>query len=207
MQSRVPLPAGRRPGPAFACVATGCSSAGKSLRYGNLRDVDCAGTCLLHKGLVLAATRCGREVPEDRGLAAQWDWVAEQTRTYLASGGTEGHESNGVYTLVLATTGRRNGIPRRTCVIYGTAGEDFVVASEGGADEKRILRANPHRVPPSQSCTASLSVSVSVNSGGAWRSWARNRTACSTPRSRGGRPGRSRRASRSRSRCRVRRRA
>jgi hypothetical protein len=44
---------------------------------------------------------------------SQWDWVAEHTRTYLASGGTEGHESNGLRTLVLAT-GRRTGTPRRT---------------------------------------------------------------------------------------------
>jgi deazaflavin-dependent oxidoreductase (nitroreductase family) len=72
----------------------------------------------------------------DRATDSQWDWVAEQTRTYLASGGTEGHESNGVYTLVLATTGRTTGIARRTCLIYGTAGEDFVVvASKGGADD------------------------------------------------------------------------
>ncbi|MGC7102408.1 nitroreductase family deazaflavin-dependent oxidoreductase [Amycolatopsis lurida] len=72
----------------------------------------------------------------DRATDSQWDWVAEQTRTYLASGGAEGHESNGVYTLVLATTGRRTGIPRRTCLIYGRSGEDFVVvASKGGADE------------------------------------------------------------------------
>ncbi|WP_410644810.1 nitroreductase family deazaflavin-dependent oxidoreductase [Amycolatopsis sp. lyj-346] len=72
----------------------------------------------------------------DRATDSQWDWVAEQTRTYLASGGTEGHESNGVYTLLLATTGRRTGVPRRTCLIYGTSGDDFVVvASKGGADE------------------------------------------------------------------------
>jgi deazaflavin-dependent oxidoreductase (nitroreductase family) len=40
------------------------------------------------------------------------------------------------------------GIPRRTCLIYGTAGEDFVVvASKGGADEDPAwftnLRADP----------------------------------------------------------------
>src|SRR5215831_1103190 len=52
----------------------------------------------------------------DRATDSNWDWVAEHTRTYLASGGTEGHESNGVYTLVLATTGRRTGEPRRTCL-------------------------------------------------------------------------------------------
>ncbi|SFW92017.1 nitroreductase family deazaflavin-dependent oxidoreductase [Amycolatopsis australiensis] len=72
----------------------------------------------------------------DRATDSKWDWVAEQTRTYLASGGTEGHESNGLYTLILATTGRKSGLPRRTCLIYGTSGEDFVVvASKGGADE------------------------------------------------------------------------
>jgi deazaflavin-dependent oxidoreductase (nitroreductase family) len=72
----------------------------------------------------------------DRATDSKWDWVAEQTQAYLASGGTQGHESNGVYTLVLATTGRRTGEPRRTCLIYGTSGDDFVVvASKGGADE------------------------------------------------------------------------
>ncbi len=84
----------------------------------------------------------------DRATDSTWDWVAQQTRLYLASGGTEGHESNGVYTLVLATTGRRTGEPRRTCLIYGTSGDDFVVvASKGGADQDpdwfKNLRADP----------------------------------------------------------------
>lgn len=51
-------------------------------------------------------------------------------------------------TLILATTGRRTGTPRRTCLIYGTSGDDFVVvASKGGADEDpawlKNLQANP----------------------------------------------------------------
>ena len=72
----------------------------------------------------------------DHATDSRWDWVAEHTRTYLASGGTEGHENNGVHTLVLATTGRRSGIPRRTCLIYGTVGEEYVVvASKGGSDD------------------------------------------------------------------------
>jgi deazaflavin-dependent oxidoreductase (nitroreductase family) len=71
----------------------------------------------------------------DRATDSQWDWVAEQTRAYLASGGTEGHESDGVRVLVLATTGRRTRVPRRTCLIYGIAGDAYVVvASNGGAD-------------------------------------------------------------------------
>src|SRR3954470_16805358 len=84
----------------------------------------------------------------DRATDSTWDWVAEHTRRYLASGGTDGHESNGVYTLVLATTGRTTGQPRRTCLIYGTSGDDFVVvASRGGPDEDpgcfKTLRAAP----------------------------------------------------------------
>ncbi|NUP53250.1 MAG: nitroreductase family deazaflavin-dependent oxidoreductase [Catenulispora sp.] len=72
----------------------------------------------------------------DRAADSQWDWVAEHTRKYLASDGAEGHESNGVLNLVLATTGRKSGTPRRNCLIYGTSGEDFVVvASKGGSDE------------------------------------------------------------------------
>jgi deazaflavin-dependent oxidoreductase (nitroreductase family) len=79
----------------------------------------------------------------DRATDSQWDWVAEHTRTYLASGGTEGHENNGVHTLVLATTGRRTGTPRRTCLIYGTSGDEYVVvASKGGADEDPSWFAN-----------------------------------------------------------------
>lgn len=84
----------------------------------------------------------------DRATDSQWDWVAEQTRTYLTSGGAQGHESDGVRMLVLATTGRITGRPRRTCLIYGTSGDDFVlVASKGGADEDpdwfKNLRADP----------------------------------------------------------------
>ena len=65
----------------------------------------------------------------DRATDSQWDWVAEQTRTYLSSGGTEGREADGVRMLVLATTGRVTGQPRRTCLIYGTSEDDFVLVA------------------------------------------------------------------------------
>jgi deazaflavin-dependent oxidoreductase (nitroreductase family) len=72
----------------------------------------------------------------DRATDSQWGWVGEQTRTYLESGGLEGHEANGVRMLLLVTTGRVSGLPRRTCLIYGTAGDDFVVVgSKGGQDD------------------------------------------------------------------------
>jgi deazaflavin-dependent oxidoreductase (nitroreductase family) len=84
----------------------------------------------------------------DRATDSKWEWVAEQTRKYLDSGGTEGHESGGLRVLVIATTGRRTGVPRRNCLIYGTSGDDFVVvASKAGDDDDpawfKNLQANP----------------------------------------------------------------
>jgi deazaflavin-dependent oxidoreductase (nitroreductase family) len=83
----------------------------------------------------------------DRATDSPRDWVAEQTRAHLASGGAEGHD-DGVRTLVLATTGRRTGTARRTCLIYGTAGEDHVVvASNGGADRDPSWALNLRATP------------------------------------------------------------
>jgi deazaflavin-dependent oxidoreductase (nitroreductase family) len=55
-------------------------------------------------------------------------------RRYLESGGRDGHIWEGVTTLLLTTTGRHSGQPRTTPLIYGRAGERYlVVASRGGA--------------------------------------------------------------------------
>jgi deazaflavin-dependent oxidoreductase (nitroreductase family) len=84
----------------------------------------------------------------DRATDSKAGWVAEHVQRYVASGGAEGHDWNGVPTLVLVTTGRASGEPRRTGLIYGTSGDDLViVASQGGAPEHpqwyRNLQANP----------------------------------------------------------------
>lgn len=116
----------------------------------------------------------------DRATDSQWDWVAEHARTYMTSGGTEGHESNGVYTLVLATTGRRTGLPRRTCLIYGTSGDELVVvASKGGADENPAwfmnLQADPNVGVQvgTRRFTARARVASSVEREGLWAQMAR----------------------------------
>jgi deazaflavin-dependent oxidoreductase (nitroreductase family) len=58
----------------------------------------------------------------------------EHVRRYVETGGEQGHDWQGVAVLILTTTGRRSGEPRSTPLIYGTAGESFVVvASQGGA--------------------------------------------------------------------------
>ena len=64
-------------------------------------------------------------------------WVAEHIRRYVETNGAEGHEWRpGVHTLLLTTRGRRTGKLRRTALIYGRDGDDYlVVASQGGAPE------------------------------------------------------------------------
>ncbi len=75
-------------------------------------------------------------------------WVQEHIRTYVESNGQEGHIWRGVPTLLLTTTGRKSGELRRTALIYGRDGDDYViVASKGGAPNNPLwfenLVANP----------------------------------------------------------------
>lgn len=76
------------------------------------------------------------------------DWVNEHTRQYVESGGADGHDWNGVPTLLLTTTGRKSGFRRRTALIYGVDDAAYVVvASKGGAPDHPAwflnLQANP----------------------------------------------------------------
>jgi len=60
-------------------------------------------------------------------------WVAEHIRAYVESNGQKGHLFHGMPTLLLTTRGRRSGVRRRTALIYGEAGDTYlVVASNGG---------------------------------------------------------------------------
>lgn len=73
----------------------------------------------------MAATR--RELP---------DWIAKHLDQYLATDGREGHEWNGVRTLLLTTKGRKTGEPLQLPLIYEKDGDNYVVvASKGGADD------------------------------------------------------------------------
>ena len=61
-------------------------------------------------------------------------WVAEHIRRYVESGGDDGHDWRGVPTLLITTRGRASGLRRRSALIYGRDGDDYVlVASKGGA--------------------------------------------------------------------------
>ena len=75
------------------------------------------------------------------------DFVTSHLRQYLDTGGAEGHlwdstgmgDHGGIPTLLLTTIGRRSGQGIVTPLIYGKAGDAYVVvASKGGAP------VNPH---------------------------------------------------------------
>ena len=76
-------------------------------------------------------------------------YVADHIREYVESGGEKGHEWRaGVPTLLLTAKGRKSGVWRRTALIYGRDGENYViVASKGGAATHPLwylnLSANP----------------------------------------------------------------
>ena len=74
---------------------------------------------------------------------ARLDWMAGHLRTYLSSGGKEGHivdlsDIGGhsfTTTLLLRTKGAKSGETRTLPLIYGCiGGEVVIVASKGGAD-------------------------------------------------------------------------
>jgi deazaflavin-dependent oxidoreductase (nitroreductase family) len=75
-------------------------------------------------------------------------WVAEHIEEYVATDGQKGHHWHGVSTLLLTTRGRKSGKLRRSALIYGRDGENYViVASIGGAPKNPSwylnLTANP----------------------------------------------------------------
>ena len=71
---------------------------------------------------------------EEEAVDSPTDWVAQHIRDYVQSNGRNGHLFRGVPTLLLTTRGRRSGVRRRTALIYGEAGDSYlVIASDGGA--------------------------------------------------------------------------
>lgn len=60
-------------------------------------------------------------------------WVNQHIDEYVETDGRKGHRWNGVDTLLLITRGRKSGKLRRTALIYGVDGGNYVVvASRGG---------------------------------------------------------------------------
>ncbi len=80
---------------------------------------------------------------DHEATASPTGWVAEQARRYEESGGTAGTTIQGAPCLLLDTLGRRSGEWRRTVLIYGRDGEDYlIVASVGGSDHHPLWYLN-----------------------------------------------------------------
>ena len=75
----------------------------------------------------------------------------EHIDRYEATGGEEGHEWQGTQTLILTTTGRKSGEPRKAPLIYGEHDGDYlVVASKGGAPQPPAWYVNLKEQPEVQ---------------------------------------------------------
>ena len=72
---------------------------------------------------------------ESKVVDSPSDWVNSHIQTYVSTDGAEGHEFRGGAPILLLTyLGRKSGVWRRTALIYGRAGDAYVVvASKGGA--------------------------------------------------------------------------
>jgi deazaflavin-dependent oxidoreductase (nitroreductase family) len=76
-------------------------------------------------------------------------WFQEHVDRYLETDGEDGHDWQGVPTLLLTTRGRRSGEPHTLPLIYGRDGDRLlIVASRGGAPRHPAwylnLTADPH---------------------------------------------------------------
>lgn len=80
---------------------------------------------------------------EEQVIDSPRGWVADHIREYVESDGAKGHEWRGVKTLLLTIRGRKSGQLRRTALIYGRNGENYlIVASHGGADKHPLWYQN-----------------------------------------------------------------
>lgn len=71
------------------------------------------------------------------------DWVAKHIQEYVESDGKKGHQWQGQTTLLLTTRGRKSGKLRRTALIYGRDGDNYlVVASNGGEAQNPLWYLN-----------------------------------------------------------------
>ncbi|MFE6975196.1 nitroreductase family deazaflavin-dependent oxidoreductase [Streptomyces sp. NPDC057682] len=85
-------------------------------------------------------------VESDGGAAPRLSpsgWVAKQAELYESSGGTKGTTQLGVPCLLLDYVGRRSGTVRRTVLMYGRDGDDYlIVGSNGGSDSHPLWYLN-----------------------------------------------------------------
>ena len=67
------------------------------------------------------------------------EWVAKHIHNYVETDGKKGHTFYGKPTLLLTTRGRKSGLLRRTALIYGVDGDDYVIVASNGGSAKHPL--------------------------------------------------------------------
>jgi deazaflavin-dependent oxidoreductase (nitroreductase family) len=136
--------------PGLAQPAQRALKAAGYMRLEQLREVSEADLLKLH-GVGPKAVETLRQALEAQGLAfagpgtnpaeqgaeqvydSPRDWVGSHIHEYVESDGQQGHLWRGYPTLLLTTRGRKTGKLRRTALIYGCDGENYLlVASYGG---------------------------------------------------------------------------
>lgn len=97
--------------------------------------------------------------PDEQVYDSPSGWVRDHIEEYVATDGQKGHKWRGMTTLLLTTRGRKSGKLRRTALIYGRDGDNYlIVASNGGsakhplwylnlvADPEVEIQAGPDRI-------------------------------------------------------------
>jgi deazaflavin-dependent oxidoreductase (nitroreductase family) len=114
----------------------------------------------------------GGTAAEELVVDSPTPWVAKHINSYVQSNGQSGHLYHGMPTLLLTTRGRRSGMRRRTPLIYGEAGDSYlVVASNGGSSS-----------PPAWYLNLTEDPAVDVQVGAEiFPAWARIATAAEKP--------------------------
>jgi hypothetical protein len=75
---------------------------------------------------------------EEQVFDSPTGWVRSHIREYVESDGKQGHLWRGYPTLLLTTRGRKSGKLRRTALIYGRDGKNYLlVASKGSSPRIR----------------------------------------------------------------------
>ena len=93
-------------------------------------------SALKAKGQSFADPDSNREImaSKEQVFDSPKEWVRSHIRAYVESDGKKGHRWRGLPTLLLTTRGRKTGKLRRTALIYGRDGNNYLlVASNGGA--------------------------------------------------------------------------
>jgi deazaflavin-dependent oxidoreductase (nitroreductase family) len=85
---------------------------------------------------------------EDQVFDSPTGWVRSHIKTYVESDGKKGHLWRGLPTLLLTTQGRKSGKLRRTALIYGQDGKNYLLVASNGGDPNHPswylnLSANP----------------------------------------------------------------